>query len=64
MVFHLLLVYQEGQQYRLILNCASLILISALPVHPDIKENQDVADTSVDTILVRRSWQRGGRQAT
>ena len=48
MVFYLLLVYQEGQQYRLILNCASLILISvsllpmqALPVHPGIKENQD-----------------------
>ena len=42
----------------------SFLATQALPVHPGIKENQDVADTLVDTILVRRSWQRSGRQAT
>ena len=42
----------------------SFLATQALPVHPGIKENQDVADTMVDTILVRCSWQRSGRQAT
>ena len=42
----------------------SFYATQALPVHPGIKENQNVADTLVDTILVRCSWQRSGRQAT